>query len=395
MQMKQLHRRTMSIFGLLLCYWVASGLTIALYDVNDDAQVWARMGGGPGARLTDDMAAALPVPAPAALAPGIARALQSARSMPIASVELRVAGGNPRLQLAEASGERSTMRRFHAATGAPMSQQVADGDPFANGPPPLPFRDWLKSWHKGDIAGLAGQAVALCAGLVLLVMVVTGVGAYLRMWRMRRGMNKRGLFWNSQESLWRRLHRWIAIVAAVLLLNVAVTGSILEVGEILVQLAVRHHVGSPPYPLPTPLPTLSEAPLAGDLQQALRSTYAAGLAAAPGEPVVILQIVQRGGAQKGLATVGGAHARVLAFDMAGRPVADWATAGVQRGNGYFADWHQVLKRMHRGDIVGHFGGRYFSIAVGLAFLYLVASGFVLYGQLLRQRARAHGFKPYW
>jgi hypothetical protein len=37
---------------------------------------------------------------------------------------------------------------------------------------------------------------------------------------------------------------------------------------------------------------------------------------------------------------------------------------VQRGNGYFADWHQVLKRMHRGDVVGHFGGRYFSIAVG-------------------------------
>lgn len=42
-------------------------------------------------------------------------------------------------------------------------------------------------------------------------------------------------------------------------------------------------------------------------------------------------------------------------------------------------------RKHRGDIGGHFGGRYFSIAVGL----------VLYGQLLRQRARAHGFKPYW
>jgi hypothetical protein len=37
MQMRQLHRRTMSISGLLLCYWVASGLTIALYDAHDDA----------------------------------------------------------------------------------------------------------------------------------------------------------------------------------------------------------------------------------------------------------------------------------------------------------------------------------------------------------------------
>ena len=315
--------------------------------------------------------------------------------MPAASVDLRVTNGNARLQLAEASGERGTMRRFYAATGAPMSQRVADGDAFANGPPPVPFRDWLKSWHKGDIAGLPGQSVALCAGLVLLVMVVTGAGTYLRMWRMRRRMNKHAIFWNSRESLWRRLHRWIAVVAAVLLLNVAITGSVLEVGEILVQLAIRYHIGTPPYPMPSALPPLSDAPLAGDLRQALQTSYDAGVAAAQGEPVKIVQIVRRDGVQKGLVTVAGAHPRVLAFDMTGRPVADWATTGVEHGNGYYADWHQMVKRMHRGDIVGHFQGRYFSIGVGLAFLYLVVSGLVLYGQLLRQRARTHGFKPYW
>ena len=394
MQMQQLHRRTMSIFGVLLCYWVLSGLTIALYDANDAAQVWAGLGGGPGARLTADMTTARPVPAPEALSPGIERALADAWPMAVASVDLRMAGDNPRLQLAEASGERDTMRRYYAATGAPMSQQVADGDPFAHGPPPQPFRDWLKSWHKGDIAGLAGQVVALCAALVLLVMVITGVGTYLRLWRMRPA-GRRAVFWNSRDSLWRRLHRWIAVVAAALLLNVAVTGTILESGEILLQLALRYHIGTPPYPMPTPLPPVSEAPLSGGLRQALQTSYLSGLAAARGEPIAVVQLVRRDGVQKGLVTVGGARPRILAFDMAGRPVADWATAGVQRGNGYFADWHQVLKRVHRGDIVGHFEGRYFAILVGFAFLYLVVSGYVLYVQLLRRRARVHGLKLYW
>ncbi len=47
MQMQQRHRRTMSIFGVLLCYWVLSGLAIALHNANDAAQVWAGLGGGP------------------------------------------------------------------------------------------------------------------------------------------------------------------------------------------------------------------------------------------------------------------------------------------------------------------------------------------------------------
>ncbi len=81
-----------------------------------------------------------------------------------------------------------------------------------------------------DIAGLAGQAVASCAAL---------------------------------------------------LLNVAVTGTILESGdEMLLQLALRYHIGTPPYPMPTPLPPVSEAPLSGDLRQALQSSYLSGLAAA-------------------------------------------------------------------------------------------------------------------
>ena len=78
MPMRDWHRWIMTVFGVVLAYWVIAGLTTAIYDANDRTQVWALQGGGPGQRLTDFAISAAAVPDPATLAPGIATAIAAA-----------------------------------------------------------------------------------------------------------------------------------------------------------------------------------------------------------------------------------------------------------------------------------------------------------------------------
>jgi len=377
--MRKWHRQIMTVFIFTLTYWVISGLIMALYDATDRTQVWAIEGGGPGARVTDFAMNAQAIPAPNALQAGIDAARVAVGGMAIASVDLRQVGTATRLQFADASGARTRMRRFYADTTAPMSDRVADGDSGAPPPPNVTLRNTIKKWHRGNILGIPGQLVGLTTGLALIGLAVTGVLTYLQLWQPRRRAHKGALFWSGRESLWRRLHRWVAIVAAVFVLNIAVSGVILAVGEIQLNLFLVHHIGTPPYPRPTPMPAVSSGPLTGDLRAMLDTSYRAAQAAAPGAAIAALTLINRDGLVKGLVTLAGANPRVLAFDAtSGAPVADWATTGTQAGNGYYADWHQVLKRFHRGDIIGHFAGRYFDLLAGLALLYLVISAGVLY-----------------
>jgi len=299
--------------------------------------------------------------------------------MSVASVDLRRVGLATRLQLAEASGERATMRRFYADTAAPMADQVADGNPDAPPPPNVTQRNTLKMWHRGNILGLPGQVIGLLTGVSLAALVVTGVLTYLGLWRARRRARRPALFWTGRESLWRRLHRWVALVAAVFVLNIALSGIILASGEIQLNVFLVHHIGTPPYPRPTPLPAVSAGPLSGDVAGLLQSTYQAARRTEPAERIAAITLVRRDGIDKGLVTVGGATPRVLAFDAAsGAAVSDWATHGEQVGNGYYADWHQMLKRFHRGDIIGNFAGRYVDLLAGVALLYLLISAGALY-----------------
>jgi uncharacterized iron-regulated membrane protein len=396
MKARQLHRGTMTVAAFLIVYWVISGLTIAIVDATDRYQAWAILGGGPGARLNDNAAAARSVPAPDILSNGIAKALSSTRNMPIAGVDYRMTGDIPRLELSEANGERDTELRFYAETGEPMSPLVADGDPFRAPPVYTRLRERIKSFHKGDAFGLPGQLIGLLTGGALIVMTLSGLVLYLQLWRARRRVGQAGLFWKSRESAWRRLHRIVAIVAAVFVLNKAVTGTILAWGEFQTKLAVVYHILSPSYPMPTPLPPYSEDRLSGDLLGALQRGFDAALQAAPSAPIVWVELVRRGGQSKALVTIGGSRPQTLAFDMlSGVPVDDWAIRGTQKGNGYFADWHQILKRMHRGDIIGHFAGRYVDITFGIALLYLVTSGMVLYVQMFKRRTRAGQFGLFW
>jgi hypothetical protein len=394
--MRTWHRWIMTVVVVALSYWIGSGLLMAIYDASDATQVWAIEGGGPGARLTDAARTARSIPDPASLATPIGAALESVGSMPYASVDLRMVGEMPRLEFAEASGERSTMRRFYADTAAPMTQQVADGETGAPPPDNVTKRNTLKAWHRGNIVGLPGQLLGLLVGLSLITLVVTGVVLYFKLWAARRKAGRPGFFWSAKESVWRRLHRWIAIVAAAFIFNIAVSGSILAYGEIQLDVFLEYHIGAAPYPRPTPMPPVSEAALPHDVNAMLETTYRAARVYSPNGRITAVQLVVHDGLSKGLATLGGTKPRILAFDAhTGLAVSDWATAGVQVGQGYFADWHQMLKRFHRGDILGSFAARYVDLAAGLALLYLVVSSLFLYFDMRKRRQQTGRSGWFW
>lgn len=386
----------MTVFIVMLSYWTLSGLLMAIYDATDQHQVWAIEGGGPSARLNDAAVTAAAIPDPSQLATGISNALTVAGAMPIASVDLRMTGTLPRLEFAEASGKRDTMLRFYAATGAPMTALVADGNPDAPRPDYVNQRNTLKAWHRGNIAGLFGQFIGLFTGLALITLVVTGVIMYFQIWGARRKVGKGSFFWNSKDSLWRRLHRWVSIVAAALILNIAVSGTILAYGEIQLDIFLFYHIGINPYPRPSPLPPVSAGTLPKDVNAMMQVAYSAARAEHPAGRVTSIELVQRDGLPKAIVVLGGATPQTLAFNaQSGAPLSDWETTGTQVGTGYFADWHQALKRIHRGDIIGSFVGRYIDMIAGLALLYLVVSAWVLYTDMFRKRRQLGRGKLFW
>jgi uncharacterized iron-regulated membrane protein len=390
--MRAIHRWLMTVFFFTLLYWVASGLLMASYDATDPQQVWAIEGGGPGAMLNAVVASSAALPDPTGLVDGVARAQSALGTLAVASVELRMAGDLVRLQFADASGSRDTLARFNAVTGEPITQRQAEGNPDATAPAYVTKRNNLKTWHRGNAAGLIGQFVGLFTGLALVTLAITGIVLYLQIWRVRRRakglMSNRAFFWSARESSWRTLHRWIAIISAAFVLNIAISGTILAASEIKLRLFLEHGIGSAPYPRPSPLPPVSTAKLPVNVNVMLQTAWQAARNMDANRPVTAIQLVYRDGIAKSLVTVGGEQPATLAFDAtAGTAVSDWATAGHQVGSGYYADWHQFVKRLHRGDVIGNFKGRYIDLTAGLALLYLVVSGGIMYLQQRGQRTR--------
>ena len=394
--MRTWHRWTMTLALPLLAYWVLSGLWLAFYDATDTRQVWAREGGGPGARIDGDAVDARPLSDSASLAAGLERARAVVGNFEVASVELRSIGGTPVVQLADESGDRARVVRLDASTGlhwdAPVEVDDRDADPDGS----IRQRNSYKSWHRGDIAGLPGQIIGLITGVALLALCTTGLLLYRSLWPRRRAAGKPALLWRGGESAWRRIHRWVSLCSAVFILNIAITGVTLAAAEIQLNVFLHHHIGTPPYPRPTAMPPVSQGALPGDLGAMLKTAFNAARQRSPDAEIAIIRLVVHEGVPKALVTYAGRQPVTVAFDpLRGTPVDDYATSGRQHGQGYFADWHQVVKRMHRGDILGGFSGRYVDIAAGFAIAWLVLSAIAMYVELLRRRVTAGRRGLFW
>jgi uncharacterized iron-regulated membrane protein len=64
-------------------------------------------------------------------------------------------------------------------------------------PPPgiSKVHDILLRVHRGDVIGQTGVWISIATGLVLIGLAITGTVVYVRMFKARAKINRRGLFW--------------------------------------------------------------------------------------------------------------------------------------------------------------------------------------------------------
>ncbi|HTP38771.1 MAG TPA: PepSY-associated TM helix domain-containing protein [Steroidobacteraceae bacterium] len=188
--------------------------------------------------------------------------------------------------------------------------------------------------------------------------------------------------------MWRSLHRWIAILATAYLLNMFVTGALLGWDEFSLHLRGQ----GPPEP-GAPPPVAAPIPAAAPLQSLTETYYCKALEEVPDAPLTVFRLSMSEGHLKATSEFGGLYPGALSFNTAtGATEAGPPAPATPRAK---VGYHQWLKRLHRGDFIGSFYGRYLSIIAGCCFLYLTISGVVMYLQLYSARSRAGKRGYFW
>lgn len=194
----------------------------------------------------------------------------------------------------------------------------------------------------------------------------------------------------------RTLHRWISIIAAVFLLNVSITGGWLaydQLHERLYGFGPPPGMGGPKANVPTTLP--------GDdaLKRALLGAYQAahGLTS---QAITAVRVSSGAPAAQARVTVNGDQPQYLVFDAAtgtrlvlgpgGRGMGVWTPDAYDGTH----TWHQTLKRLHRGDILG-FNGRWLDITAGLCLIFLCVSAIWMYLDLRGRRLASGRGDWFW
>jgi len=130
---------------------------------------------------------------PGLLENSLARMRRSAPGMRIASIELSSRGGVPRADVIFA-GPGGRAQSFDARSGE-LSAQPAGGPLRESRRLRLRLRAIALGLHQGGIIGVTGGWLGWSCGLALVTLVMTGFLVYLRLYRQRWRLRRRGLFW--------------------------------------------------------------------------------------------------------------------------------------------------------------------------------------------------------
>jgi uncharacterized iron-regulated membrane protein len=283
---------------------------------------------------------------------------------------------------------------FDLTTGQPL--------PAADLPPAPPkgnvqaARATFKFWHRFNFLGFYSATLNGLAAIGLLILIITGLVQYLRIYKARARANRLAVFWGG-GSLWRTLHRWISIGAGVLVLWIAVTGLLLAVDNVGAPLLRALHLTNPVEgPGVSPLNTDFSAPLRdAELADMTRTTLASFRAQEPNTGIKVLNLRYFSGYSQGVVVAADADTRQLVFNaQTGARMSMTEKGYPSVGFPFGWEWHQRLKRMHRGDIFG-MPGRWLDSLGALALLYLLLSGAVMYTQLWMSRARSGRRELIW
>lgn len=405
--MRPIHRIVGTVIMAFTCYFGVTGSILQMIDLRaiashaaatdpDMMAIRESIDGEPNfivIQPTDYAAAALPEGYDFHTA--LAKILKAARlsvaaGTPLKFLELRVIDGKP-VGLVQAGDH---ILHFDPATGEPLPNPVR---PRARPVPSLHGK--AKAWHRLNALGDQMLWLNALVGIGLFVMIVTGLILYFQLLRARKRAGLNAIFW-SAGGWWRSLHRWVAITAAVFLMNVSITGTLLSIDSLALWIyRVQHAPAVRPggrLPFPTGMVGDVSSPLRdAELPAMLTTTLSAYRATQGGTPIKVLRLRYFSGMPQGVIVSGGDDTRQLVFNAVTGKHASMTEPGYPY-TGFPFGWeeHELVKKIHRGDALG-IPGRLMDLFAGLSLIFLSVSGMVMYVDLLRRRRRGGRKQLFW
>lgn len=303
----------------------------------------------------------------------------SAAGAAVKWLEFRMVDNQPVVQVL--SSEKAM--RFNAMTAAPLNYP----QPRPRTGPSLPSQHLIaKNWHRLFAFGDGILWLNMLAGIALFSVIVAGLILYVRLYLARARLGKGALLWSAGGGL-RTLHRGVSIVAAVFLLVVSVSGTLLAFDSFYFGIYRQmHHVvlgggKGPPHPLPDYLQPLTD----DNLRQMLTTTLSA--AGTKGVSIRAVRLRIFSGMPQGVVITGEKEPRQLVFNaVTGRQVSMTEPGYPEVGFPFGWEEHELMKRIHRGDAFG-LPGRFLDLFAGLSLIFLTISGAAMYLDLWLKRRR--------
>ncbi len=269
--------------------------------------------------------------------------------------------------------------------------------PAADLPPPPPGGDVratravFKYLHRFQFVGTYWPILMALLSIGMVVLVVTGLVHYLKLYRMRARAGRRQAFWKGGDW-WRRLHRWTALAASALVIWVTLTGLALSVDSVgsIVHQALNGKRA------PDALSGDRSSPITdGELAGMTRTTLAAFAKAEPDTGIKVLRLRYFAGYPQGAVVAADADTSQHIFNgRTGARMRMWEQGYPDLSFPTGWEYHQKLKQLHRGDLFG-LTGRWLQLAGGVSLLYLAISGLYMYHQLWSRRRKAGRGAPVW
>ncbi|WP_206243710.1 PepSY-associated TM helix domain-containing protein [Novosphingobium terrae] len=405
MQARRWHRWVGSALGLLLLYLGLTGSVVQGIDLHallthapeTDPEMMAirESMDGPGnyavIAASDYTAAALPPASdPAAMAQRVfAAAHASAPGNAIRWVDLRMQGGKA---VGQAGMGEDALWRFDPASG----RRLPDPPVMREKGPPFSWHLYAKRWHRLWSLGDGMLWLNALAGLGLGFAVIAGLLLWWQLYRARWRMGRRAPAWKGGGAA-RVAHRALGPVMAVPLLVVAVSGTILSIDSLALQIYRLRYPDRLAFGVvPQGMIADQSRPLtAGEVSTIARTTLTLHQAESGGAPIRALRIRIFAGMPQGVIITGEPLARQLVYDTAqGRRagMSEPTYPDTVFPTGW--DWHERLKRIHRGDEFGMIG-RWLGLMAGLSLMWFAGSGLWMYRELYLRRRKGGRQALFW
>jgi uncharacterized iron-regulated membrane protein len=335
------------------------------------------------------------------------RTLQAARaaagSTPLRYLELRqdhnrvvgIAQLDDRLPPASAREHdpRHTTLTFDAATGAPLPGAEV---PQHNVESQQSLRIVVKSLHRMTTFGNWALWINVVVATGLITLIVTGISIYVKQYRARARLGRKGVFWKTQDW-WRTLHRAASVVCGVFLSILVASGLWLAVESLVFgyymdsQFEQAKATGHPPVLVRDGMGTLPEQ----QVPQFARTVVAAYRAEHPDAAPRAVRLRVYAGYVQGVVISGESEARQLVYNArTGASMLETEPGYPDTGFPFGWQAHQWAKQVHNGSLF-HLTGRGINFLAGLAMFYLSLSGIVMYTRLWRRRAGNGNRSLFW